>query len=215
MIELSVRLFAGLRERAGTGTQTISLPDGSTVGDLWALLNLGDEPSGLAYAVNKTYAAAETALSDGDEVALIPPVSGGSERILLTAEPLDLAAVIATVAGPDAGAISTFLGTVRDATRGTAVTHLDYEAYDGMAQAEMSRIADHVVAAHHCLRAAIWHRTGRVEVGEPSVCVAVASAHRAGALAACAEAIDTLKVTVPIWKQEHTASGEVWIGRGA
>ncbi len=210
-----MRLFAGLRERAGGGRRELELPEGSTIASVWPALALGSEPAGLAYAVNREYAEPTAPLADGDEVAVIPPVSGGAPRISLTAAPLDLAAVVAAVAGPDAGAIATFLGTVRNQTRGTEVLYLDYEAFDEMAEHEMERIAAHVCAAHGCLRAAIWHRTGRVELGEPSVAVAVAAAHRASALAACAEAIDTLKLTVPIWKKEHTADGGVWIGRGA
>ena len=210
-----MRLFAGLRERAGGGRRELDLPAGSTVASIWPALELGGEPAGLAYALNQEYASPSARLADGDEVAVIPPVSGGAARVSLTAEPLDLAAVVGSVAGPDAGAIATFLGTVRNQTRGNEVLYLDYEAFDEMAEREMQRIAEHVCAAHGCLRAAIWHRTGRVELGEPSVAVAVASAHRAAALAACAEAIDTLKETVPIWKKEHTADGGVWIGRGA
>lgn len=210
-----MRLFAGLRERAGGGRRELELPEGSTIAAVWPALALGSEPAGLAYAVNREYADATAPLADGDEVAVIPPVSGGAPGISLTTAPLDLAAVVAAVAGPDAGAIATFLGTVRNQTRGTEVLYLEYEAFDEMAEHEMERIATHVCAAHGCLRAAIWHRTGRVELGEPSVAVAVAAAHRASALAACAEAIDTLKLTVPIWKKEHTADGGVWIGRGA
>ena len=210
-----MRLFAGLRERAGGGRRELELPAGSTVAAVWPALELGAEPAGLAYAVNRDYAESSAPLADGDEVAVIPPVSGGAARISLTAAPLDLAAVVQAVAGPDAGAIATFLGTVRNQTRGSEVLYLDYEAFDEMAEQEMQRIAEHVCVVHGCLRAAIWHRTGRVELGEPSVAVAVASAHRAAALAACAEAIDTLKETVPIWKKEHTADGGVWIGRGA
>lgn len=214
-MRVTVRLFAGLRERAGTGTRALELAGDATLADVWPALGLGDEPPGLAYALNREYADPGSLLADGDEVAVIPPVSGGSDRILLTPQPLDLSAIVATVAGPDAGAIATFLGTVRNATHGTAVLHLEYEAFDDMAAQEMARIAEHVVEAHGCLRVAIWHRTGRVGLGEPSVAVAVASAHRAPALAACTEAIDTLKQTVPIWKKEFTATGEVWIGRGA
>ncbi len=210
-----MRLFAGLRERAGGGRRELELAEGSTVADIWQALDLGSEPAGLAYAVNREYAESTAALAGGDEVAVIPPVSGGAAHVSLTGEPLDLAAVVAAVAGPDAGAIATFLGTVRNQTRGSEVLYLEYEAFDEMAEREMERIAEHVCTTHGCLRASIWHRTGRVDLGEPSVAVAVASAHRAAALAACAEAIDTLKQTVPIWKKEHTADGGVWIGRGA
>jgi molybdopterin synthase catalytic subunit/molybdopterin converting factor small subunit len=216
-VRVSVRLFAGLRERAGTGRRELELPDGATVGDVFAALALGDEPSGLSYAVNREYAERTVALAEGDEVALLTPVSGGSEGplVLLGPEPIDLDRLIAHVSGPDAGAIATFTGTVRDSAREREVVDLEYEAYPGMAEQEIGRIARAALADHGCLRAAIWHRTGVVEVGEASVGIAISSAHRAAAFAACKQAIDTLKVTVPIWKKERYADGEVWIGQGA
>src|SRR4029077_7538416 len=157
-------------------------------------------------------------LADGDEIALIPPVSGGGEPdplVLLGPEPIDLALLISHVGGPDAGAIATFTGTVRATARERDVLDLEYEAYGGMAEREIARIARDVVTRHACLRSAIWHRTGVVAVGEASVAIAISSAHRAAAFAACKQAIDTLKVTVPIWKKERYADGEVWIGQGS
>jgi MoaE-MoaD fusion protein len=216
-VRVTVRLFAALRERAGAGRRELDLPPGATAGDVFAALEIGAEPSGLAYAVNQEYADRSLALEDGDEVALIPPVSGGESEplVLLGPEPIELARLIAHVSGPDAGAIATFTGTVRETARERDVVDLEYEAYPGMAEQEIARIARAVVADHGCLRSAIWHRTGVVAVGEASVGIAVSSAHRAAAFAACEQAIDTLKVTVPIWKKERYADGEVWIGQGA
>jgi molybdopterin converting factor subunit 1 len=216
-VRVTVRLFAALRERAGSGRRELELPQGATAGDVFAALDMGAEPRGLAYAVNREYAERSLALKDGDEVALIPPVSGGDAEplVLLGPEPIDLDRLIAHVGGADAGAIATFTGTVRETARDRQVLDLEYEAYPGMAEQEITRIARAVVAEHGCLRSAIWHRTGVVEVGEASVAIAVSSAHRAAAFAACKQAIDTLKVTVPIWKKERYADGEVWIGQGA
>jgi len=131
-MQIRVRLFAGLREQAGTAERELELPTGSRLGDVWPELGLGDEPEGLLYAVNKDYAAGDRLLADGDEVALIPPVSGGAFR--LTADPIDLGAVVAEVADERAGAIATFSGTTRIHSRGRTVLHLEYEAYEGMAE---------------------------------------------------------------------------------
>jgi molybdopterin synthase catalytic subunit len=212
-VRVVVKLFAGLRERAGTGTRELELPDGACAGDAWRELELGDEPSGLLYAVNKRYADRDEALADGDEVALIPPVSGGAFR--LVEGPLDPAAASEEVASPEAGAIATFVGTVRRRSRDRDVRHLEYEAYPGMAEAVMEEIAAEAAARHEVTAVAIHHRTGRVEVGEPSVVVAVSARHRAAALAACAETIDALKERVPLWKKEVYEGGEEWLGRGS
>ncbi|HEY8103286.1 MAG TPA: molybdenum cofactor biosynthesis protein MoaE [Gaiellaceae bacterium] len=210
---MSIRLFAGLRERAGTGTRQVELPDGARVADVWRELELGDEPAGLLYALNKAYAPADAELADGDVVALIPPVSGGDFR--LTGEPLSLDAVVAEVRRDEAGAIATFLGTVRNRSRDRDVLYLEYEAYEGMAEETMSELAAELSARHDLSAVAIHHRIGRVEIGEPSVAIAVSSPHRAAALAACQEAIDTLKQTVPLWKKEVYEGGEEWIGQGS
>ena len=210
---VSIRLFAGLRERAGAGSRHLELADGAALRDVWPALDLGDEPAGLLYAVNKRYADAATALADGDEVALIPPVSGGDFR--LTAEPLSLDAVVREVQRDEAGAVVSFLGTVRNRSRDRTVLHLEYEAYEGMAEEMMAELARELSERHELLAVAIHHRVGRVEIGEPSVAIAVSSPHRAAALAACKEAIDTLKETVPLWKKEVYEGGEEWIGRGS
>ena len=212
-VQVSIRLFAGLRERAGTGARSLDLQDGAQVADVWAQLDLGEEPAGLLYAVNKRYAPAETELADGDEVALIPPVSGGDFK--LSATPLSLDAAVREVSRNEAGAIATFTGTVRNRSRDRDVQYLDYEAYEGMAEAMMAELGEELSARHELSAIAIHHRVGRVEIGEPSVVIAVSAPHRAAALAACREAIDTLKETIPLWKKEVYEGGEEWIGRGS
>ncbi len=176
---VTVRLFAGLRERAGWSTRDI---DAATVGDVWRALELGDEPAGLLYAVNKEYAARDVVLADGDEVALIPPVSGGA--FLLSAEPLSLEAVRRS-RSDEAGAIATFVGTTRVHSRGRTVSQLEYEAYEGMAEQEMAAIAGELKARYELCEIAVHHRIGRVAIGERSVVIAVSAPHRADALAAC------------------------------
>jgi molybdopterin synthase catalytic subunit len=199
-----------LRERAGWSEREI---DAATVADVWGALDLGDEPGGLLYAVNKTYAERERRLTDGDEVALIPPVSGGA--FLLSEEPLSLDRAVDEVRDERAGAIATFTGTTRIESRGRAVEHLDYEAYEGMAEAVMAEIADSLQARYELCAVAIHHRVGRVGIGETSVVIAVSAPHRGDALAACKDAIDTLKERVPLWKKETYDGGEEWIGQGS
>jgi molybdopterin synthase catalytic subunit/molybdopterin converting factor small subunit len=212
-VRIVVKLFAGLRERAGWGERELELPEGARVADVWTPLGLGEEPEGLLYAVNREYAPAERRLSEGDEVALIPPVSGGAFR--LTADPIDLDAVVSEVADERAGAIATFLGTTRIESRGRTVVHLEYEAYEGMAEKVMAEIAETLAGRYDLCKVAITHRVGRVGIGETSVAIAVSAPHRDHALAACKEAIDTLKVDVPLWKKEVYEGGEEWIGRGS
>ena len=208
-----VRLFAGLRELAGTGQRELELPGDASVRDVWPLLGLGDEPPGLLYAVNKQYAEAAQALADGDEVALIPPVSGGAFR--LTHGPVNLTSVVVAVVDEQAGAIATFIGTVRARSRGRDVIALEYEAYEEMAEEVMAGIAADVEERYDLCKVAMTHRLGRVEVGETSVAIAVSAPHRQDALAACADAIEALKSQVPLWKKEVYEGGEEWIGRGS
>ena len=212
-MEVTVRLFAGLRERAGTGEARIRLADGARLGDVWSALDLGQRPPGLLFALNREYAPEETALSEGDEVALIPPVSGGGFR--LSEQPLELGAAVAEVEDEGAGAVATFVGTVRRHSRGRTVLHLEYEGYAGMAERTMAELAGDLKARYALCEVAIHHRVGRVGIGEPSVVVAVSAPHRADALAACRDAIDRLKETVPLWKKEVYDGGEEWIGRGS
>jgi len=206
-------MFAGLRERAGTDRREVELAAGATVADIWPALELGAEPSGLLYAVNRRYAERDQQLVDGDEVALIPPVSGGAFR--LTHGPVNLTAVVVEVVDEQAGAIATFLGTVRAQSRGRDVIALEYEAYEEMAEEVMAEIADELTTRYALCKVAISHRLGRVEVGETSVAIAVSAPHRQDALAACADAIEALKSRVPLWKKELYVGGEEWIGRGS
>jgi molybdopterin synthase catalytic subunit len=211
VVRISVRLFAGLRERAGLSR--LELEGVERVGDVWARLDLGDEPGGLLYAVNREYVDRSHTLADGDEVALIPPVSGGD--FLITDRPLEVARVVAEVERDEAGAVASFVGTVRNASRGRDVTYLEYEAFEEMAEPMLRRLGDELTAKHGLSAVAIHHRIGRVEIGEASVVVAVSAPHRAAALDACREAIDTLKETIPLWKKEVYVGGEEWIGQGS
>jgi molybdopterin synthase catalytic subunit len=211
VVQVRVRLFAGLRERAGWSER--DLDDVARVADVWLRLELGDEPPGLLYAVNREYAAPERELTDGDEVALIPPVSGGALR--LSDQPLDVAAVVAEVADERAGGTAVFIGTTRVQSRGRTVLYLEYEAYEGMAEQVMADLAADLEREYELCAVAIAHRVGRVGIGEPSVVIAVSSPHRGDALAACKDCIDRLKETVPLWKKEVYEGGEEWIGRGS
>lgn len=223
-MNVSVRLFAALRERAGSSSVDIVLADGATVGDVWGPLGLGDEPPGLLYAVNRAYAERGELLSEGDEIAVIPPVSGGADqaggsalqsRFRLTQEPLSVEAAVEQVRSAEAGAVATFVGTTRARSRGREVLYLDYEVYEGMAEQVMADLATELQRRHQLCAIAIHHRVGRVEIGETSVVIAVSAPHRAAALAACREAIDELKVSVPLWKKEVYVGGEEWIGQGS
>jgi len=208
---IRVRLFAGLRERAGWSEREL---DGiERLSDVWPALRLGDEPAGLLYAVNREYAEPERELADGDEVALIPPVSGGAFRV--TDQPLSLDTAVAEVADERAGAIATFTGTVRRQSRGREVTQLEYEAYAEMAEDVMAQLAHDLLERYELCAIAIHHRVGTLGIGEASVVIAVSAPHRQDALAACKDAIDTLKQTVPLWKKEIYEGGEEWIGRGS
>jgi molybdopterin synthase catalytic subunit/molybdopterin converting factor small subunit len=210
-MQVTIKLFAGLRERAGWSEREVDA--GPTVGDVWPALELGDEPAGLLYAVNKEYAKRDRPLADGDEVALIPPVSGGAYRLVEGA--IDVEAVAGEVADEGAGAVATFQGTVRARSRGRNVIALEYEAYSGMAEQVMAEIADEVKERYELCAVAVTHRLGRVEIGETSVAIAVSAPHRHDALAACKDVIDALKERVPLWKKELYEGGEEWIGRGS
>ena len=210
---MQVRLFAALREQAGTGTLELDLADGATVGDVWSQLGLGSEPSGLLYARNRAYVDRSETLSPGDEIAVIPPVSGGDFK--LSGDALSVDEAVAEVRDHGAGAIATFIGTTRAHSRGRDVLHLEYEAYEGMAEQVMAELAAKLTERHDLRKVSIHHRVGRVDIGDTSVVIAVSAPHRAAALAACREAIDELKVSVPLWKKETYVGGEEWIGQGS
>jgi molybdopterin converting factor subunit 1 len=212
-VKVTVRLFAGLRERAGTAERELDLPEGSRAVDAWNELDLGAEPPGLLLAVNRGYVEHDHELSEGDEVAFIPPVSGGAFR--LVDRPIDLGAVIAEVEDERAGAIATFEGTVRRQSRGRKVIALEYEAYGGMAEKVMAEIAEGVKSRYELCEVAVTHRVGRCDIGDVSVAIAVSAPHRHDALSACRDVIDQLKERVPLWKKELYEGGEEWLGRGS
>jgi MoaE-MoaD fusion protein len=192
-MKVTVRLFAALRERAGTGEVQLELADGARVQDaLDALAEIsGDTP--VVMAVNREYADAGTTLYPNDELALIPPVSGGA----ITDQPLSIDHLLNEVKDPRAGAIVTFSGVTRD------TEYLDYEAYAEMADQKIQEIVDAAIERHGLCRAAADHRVGRVELSEPSVIVAASAPHRAAAFAGAREIIDTIKAQAPVWKREH------------
>ncbi len=219
-MRVTALLFARLREQAGVDRQLLALPPAATVADAYESVRAVYprlEPSRAAIrpAVNQEFAAWDQQLADGDEVAFIPPVSGGSGEVgvtfELTEDPLDARRLEAAVAWAGAGAICTFTGVVRDNSRGRATERLEYEAYSGMAQSQMRAIAAEIGARWPQARVAMAHRTGRLEIGEASVVVSVSAPHRGEAIAACQWGIDRLKESVPIWKKEFFAGGEVWI----
>jgi MoaE-MoaD fusion protein len=215
---ITARLFARLREQAGTDCEQLDLA-GSTVADVYEALvrrhpGLEADRALVRPARNEEFARWEDPVADGDEVAFIPPVSGGATAVQLievTTEPLDVHRAEAAVAHPAAGAICSFTGVVRDNNRGEAVTHLEYEAYGGMAEREMRRIAEEVAERWPGTRVAMVHRVGRLEIGEASVVISVSAPRRGDAFEACRHAIERLKESVPIWKKEFARSGAVWL----
>ncbi|HEX8974944.1 MAG TPA: molybdenum cofactor biosynthesis protein MoaE [Solirubrobacteraceae bacterium] len=199
-MHVRVRLFAALRERAGTSELELDLPDGAQVRDV--LEQVGALTGGLpvVMAVNREYAGEEHVLRTGDELALIPPVSGGAVdpvHVGITAEPLRLDPLLERVRDPRAGAVITFLGVTRE------VPELDYEAYPEMALSQLAEIVSAAVGRHGLCAAAVEHRTGAVPLSEPSVAIAVSAPHRAEAFAGAREIIDEIKLRVPIWKKEE------------
>lgn len=219
---ITLRHFAFVREITGRNEETREIEVGTTAGDILNAL-VAEFPRLAAInrtamvMVNHTYASLDTVLSDGDELALIPPVSGGSgaRHFEVTDQPLDARAAETIVRHPSCGAVLTFIGEVRDFARGETVTALDYEAYAAAAEHQMSIIADEIRDQIGVDRIAIIHRTGLLQPGDASVVISVASPHRAEAFDAARHAIERLKVLVPVWKKEHYASGATWIGSEA
>lgn len=215
-VNVRVLLFGSIREAVGAKDLDVSLPDAADVAALRAWLEARHEAfaraSGrLLVAVNQEHAEDAQRLVEGDEVAFLPPVSGGSGRCTLHDRALDPDEVAGRVMGPDAGGLVTFVGAVRDHSKGHDIRHLEYEAYPAMAEREMERIAEEAARRWPEARLAIAHRVGHLEVGDLAVVIAAAAPHRGEAFAACQFAIDTLKQTVPIWKKEVTTSGEYWV----
>ncbi len=213
---ITVRLFARLSELAGVRQTTVDLGEGLTAGDVYTLLAqrhpaLGGFGESVMYARNQEYVPPETPLAPGDELALIPPVSGGDELFDVTPEPLDAQRVVEAVRRNDAGAVALFYGIVREQNLGRRVLYLEYDAYPEMAIKVMREIAAEVRSQWPVSEIAVQHRTGRIAIGETSLLVAVSSAHRGEAFEACHAYVDRLKERVPIWKKEVFEGGEEWI----
>jgi MoaE-MoaD fusion protein len=207
-MEVTVRLFAMLRERAGAREVTLTLPDGARVSDALAELGTIAEGLPLVMAVNREYADEHQVLDPGDELALIPPVSGGEaalQHVRVTGEPLALDGLVQRVRDPRAGAVVTFEGVTRE------VEKLEYEAYVEMAEEKMAAILAEAVERHGLCAAAAEHRVGDVPLSEPSVAVAVSAPHRGEAFAGAREIIDRLKAEAPIWKKEVEGGEGRWV----
>ncbi len=215
-MRLHVLLFAGLREAVGVKELDLELPEDCSLGDLMGELEksyalLSRYKGRLMISVNAERAPLETVLADGDEVALLPPVSGGADVPLVQAAPLSMDALLSRISGPDGGGVVTFGGVVRNRARGQAIDHLIYEAYPPMAEQELQKILAQVRERWPDVRLALSHRVGRLEIGDAAVMIAAAAPHRADAFEACRFAIDALKQSVPIWKKEFAEDGAYWV----
>ncbi len=214
-MRVKVKFFALYREIVGLRETQADFPAGSTALDVWEGF-AKDHPQlapGLPhtrFAVNGQYVDARTALNDGDEVVFIPPVSGGAD-FEITPDPIDVNSVVESIRHDEDGGVVTFVGVVRNQNRGKRVLYLEYEAYPEMAIGEMRAIGEEITSRWGLHHVRIVHRVGRIEVGEASVVIAVAAPHRDVAFDACRFAIDRLKETVPVWKKEVYADGEVWL----
>jgi molybdopterin synthase catalytic subunit len=217
-MRLRLLLFGMLKDLAGKSSETLELPDGTTVGDMLArcaeeIPALRDSLGSVAVAVNQQYASSDQRLEPEDEIALLPPVSGGVEgkrRASIVRAPIATAAILDEMKRGEDGAAVVFEGVVRNHTRGRKTLYLDYEAYEEMALGQMEGLAAQALKQFEIRDVALVHRLGRLEVGEASVLIVVASAHRAAAFDACRWLIDTLKRSVPIWKKEYFEDGSVW-----
>lgn len=223
-VKVTVKLFGSIREAAGVSERQVELAPGATLADLRALLAqevpaFDEMGARLRVSVNMEFVKGTPSLTDGDEVAFLPPVAGGQGespgRCRLLDSPLDVDSVVERVAGPDTGGIVTFVGTVRNASRGKQIRHLEYEAYPEMAEQELDRIAEQAAARWPGTRVAVDHRTGRLEIGDIAVVVVAAAPHRGEAFEACRFTIDTLKERVPIWKKEVATDGASWVDEHA
>jgi molybdopterin synthase catalytic subunit/molybdopterin converting factor small subunit len=217
VIHVRIFCFGILKDWLAAPEGPVELPDGATVASLLERLSASQIGlqreawvQGIAVSVNAEYATRAQVLHEGDEVGLLPPVSGGADFVGLTKEPIPSEEMIAAVKQGEDGAVVVFDGIVRDNTRGRSTLHLDYEAYEEMAAKQMEDLAAEARRRFGVRQVTLIHRLGRLMVGETSVLIVVASAHRAQAFDACRWLIDTLKKTVPIWKKETFADGAVW-----
>jgi MoaE-MoaD fusion protein len=213
-MRVTVLFFGVLKEMLASECQTLELPPGATVdavlGHFQKQLPESKLWSSLAIAVNQDYAPSGCLLRDGDEVALLPPVSGGAPRIALVTQAIDAELLLKEIKQGEDGAVVVFDGIVRNNTRGRRTLYLVYEAYQEMALRQMQMLAQEAILTYRVRDISIVHRLGQLAVGETSILIVVASAHRAEAFAACQWLIDTLKKTVPIWKKEFFEDGAVW-----
>ncbi|HXZ32595.1 MAG TPA: molybdenum cofactor biosynthesis protein MoaE [Terriglobales bacterium] len=224
-MQVRVLFFGVLRDLIGQSADSLNLPEHATLNDVLAHYEkrvpcLGNLSTTIAMSINQEYAKPETKLHAGDEVALLPPVSGGSSALdssvdridcaKIVREKIDTSALLQKIKCPADGAAVVFEGVVRDNSRGRPTIFLDYEAYEEMAIKQMSSLIEQALSQFPVRQAAIVHRLGRLQVGETSVVVVVASAHRADAFDACRWLIDSLKRTVPIWKKEYFRDGAMW-----
>jgi molybdopterin synthase catalytic subunit len=221
-MRVQVLFFGVLKEIVGKPAEVIDLPEGASLRDVLAryelqIPRLKESLPSLALAVNQQYSGPDTKLNEGDEVALLPPVSGGATEpggrrryALIVREAIDTQRALRGLKRGEDGAALVFEGIVRNQTRGRKTLYLDYEAYEEMALEQMESLAAEAVRQFQIRDVAILHRLGRLEIGETSVLIVVASAHRAAAFDACRWLIDTLKRTVPIWKKEYFEDGAVW-----
>ena len=218
-MRIQVLYFAVFRERLGSDGEVIELADGARVAD--AITALSDRHAVIAslrgrfrVAVNQDFADDDHRLADGDELALIPPVAGGSRHVALHADLVSLDRCVAAVTGPGNGGVVTFTGMVRRDNRGLTIDHLEYEAYEPMAIRVMTALCDEIEREIPGAVLAVEHRVGRLAIGDIAVVIAAAAPHRAEAFAACRAMIDRLKERVPIWKKEIAEDGAEWIGLG-
>jgi len=217
-ITVKVRTFAGLRDALGAGSMEVDLPAGADVAALLSRLAADHPHAGLpdkhfSVAVNRAYSDNERVLQPGDEVALIPPVSGGADKLFeITADPISLDDIARRVTAPDRGGVTLFAGTVRGVTGDLTTDYLEYEAYAEMAEPVLAEIAAETQARWPEVSAvSVIHRVGRLEVGDVSVAIAVAAAHRRDTFDACRYIIDRIKQIAPIWKKEVGGDGSIWV----
>ncbi|WP_129633584.1 molybdopterin converting factor subunit 1 [Candidatus Oscillochloris fontis] len=215
MITVQIRFFAGHRDIVGQTSQTRQIEHGTTIDQLWHAVvktypQLAHYTGRLLYAINQEFATPEQVLCDGDEVAFIPPVSGGApfSPFRISRERIDPAALVAYVQTAEDGAVVTFAGVVRNHSGGRATAYLNYEAYTDMATAVLVQLASEAHQRWPIGRVAIHHRIGRLNIGETAVVVVVAAPHREAAFAAVAYLMDRIKEVAPIWKKEFWADGE-------
>ena len=212
-MHVTIRLFAGLHDLVGEREVVLELPEGATVSELREQL-AGAYPivtpflATLVCAVDEEYVPAEHPLREGDEIALIPPISGGQELFQVTSEPLDARRLVEAVRKDESGAVALFYGVARNCSEGRPVRALEYDAYASMAEKKLREVAAEVCARWPITGIGVLHRTGRLAIGETSLLVAVSAAHRKEAFDACHFAVDRIKETVPIWKKEIWEDGD-------